>query len=302
VNRPIVIGLLIAAAIVAITALSSMFVVNQREQALVVQFGEPKRVIEEPGLNFKIPFIQKVFYFDKRVLNFDAAAQEAPTLDQKQVVVESYAKYRIVDALIFFQRVRDETGAAQRLGPIINSTLREQLGEIPMSLILTAQRADFMRDITAQVNLAGKEFGIEVLDVRMKRVDLPPENSEAIFKRMQTQRQQEAARFRAEGQRDAQAMRAEADKQQVVIISDARRQSEILRGEGDAEATRIYNDAYGQDAAFFDFYRSMQALTEGLTGDTTTYVGPPTGDFFRYFGDVEGRSGEAGGATGAPAQ
>jgi membrane protease subunit HflC len=302
VNRPIVIGLLIAAAIVAITALSSMFVVNQREQALVVQFGEPKRVIEEPGLNFKIPFIQKVFYFDKRVLNFDAAAQEAPTLDQKQVVVESYAKYRIVDALIFFQRVRDETGAAQRLGPIINSTLREQLVEIPMSLILTAQRADFMRDITAQVNLAGKEFGIEVLDVRMKRVDLPPENSEAIFKRMQTQRQQEAARFRAEGQRDAQAMRAEADKQQVVIISDARRQSEILRGEGDTEATRIYNDAYGQDAAFFDFYRSMQALTEGLTGDTTTYVGPPTGDFFRYFGDVEGRSGEAGGATGAPAQ
>ena len=301
-NRPIVIGFLVALAIVVITALSSMFVVNQREQALVVQFGEPKRVITEPGLNFKIPFIQKVFYFDKRVLNFDAAAQEAPTLDQKQVVVESYAKYRIVDALTFFQRVRDEIGAAQRLGPIINSTLREQLGEIPMSLILTAQRAEFMRDITAQVNLAGKEFGIEVLDVRMKRVDLPPENSEAIFRRMQTQRQQEAARFRAEGQRDAQAMRAEADKQQVVIISDARRQSEILRGEGDAEATRIYNDAYGQDAAFFDFYRSMQALTEGLTGDTTTYVGPPTGDFFRYFGDVEGLSRGADGATAAPAQ
>lgn len=293
-NRPAILGLLIAAVIVAVTALSSMFVVNQREQALVVQLGEPKRLITEPGLNFKLPFIQRVFYFDKRVLNYDAPAQEAPTLDQKQVVVESYAKYRIVDALTFFQRVRDENGARQRLGPIINSTLRQELGAIPMSLILTAQRADFMRDITTQVNTAGKEFGIEVLDVRMKRVDLPQENSEAIFKRMQTQRQQEAARFRAEGGRDAQALRAEANKQQVVIIADARRQAEILRGEGDAEATRIYNEAYGQDPEFFDFFRSMQALSDGLTGDTTTYVGPPSGDFFRYFGDEQGAAPTAG--------
>ncbi len=295
-NRPILIGLLVAVAVVVFVALSSTFVVNQREQALVVQLGEPKRVIDEPGLNFKIPFVQKVFYFDKRVLNFDAPAQEAPTLDQKQVVIESYAKYRITDALTFFQRVRDETGAAQRLGPIINSTLREQLGEIPMSLILTAQRAEFMQDITKQVNTAGKEFGIDVLDVRMKRVDLPPENSEAIFRRMQTQRQQEAARFRAEGQRDAQALKAEANKQQVVIISDAKRQAEILRGEGDAEATRIYNEAYGQDPAFFDFYRSMQALTEGLASDTTSYVGPPSGDFFRFFGDEQGAAAVGGSA------
>lgn len=300
-NRPALIGLLVAVVIIAITGLSSMFVVNQREQALVVQLGEPKRLITEPGLNFKIPFIQAVFYFDKRVLNYDAPAQEAPTLDQKQVVVESYAKYRIIDALTFFQRVRDETGAEQRLGPIINSTLRQELGEIPMSLILTAQRADFMNAITNQVNTAGKEFGIEVLDVRMKRVDLPQENSEAIFKRMQTQRQQEAARIRAEGNRDAQALRAEADKKQVVIIADARRQGQILRGEGDAEATRIYNEAYGQDAEFFDFYRSMQALSEGLAADTTTYVGPPEGAFFRFFRSAEG-SDAAGTPPAAPPQ
>lgn len=283
-NRPAVVGLLIALVILVIVGLSAMFTVNQREQALVVQLGEPKRLITEPGLNFKIPFIQRVFYFDKRVLNYDAPAQEAPTLDQKQVVVESYAKYRIIDALTFFQRVRDEIGARQRLGPIINSTLRQELGEIPMSLILTAQRADFMRAITAQVNRAGKEFGIEVLDVRMKRVDLPQENSEAIFRRMQTQRQQEAARIRAEGARDAQALRAEADKQQVVIVADANRQAQILRGEGDAVATRIYNEAFGQDPEFFDFYRSMEALSEGLSAETTTFVGPPDGAFFRYFG------------------
>lgn len=283
-NRPAVVGLLIAAVIVAIVGLSAMFTVDQREQALVVQLGEPKRLITEPGLNFKIPFIQRVFYFDKRVLNYDAPSQEAPTLDQKQVVVESYAKYRIIDALTFFQRVRDESGARQRLGPIINSTLRQELGAIPMQLILTAQRAEFMRDITRQVNEAGKEFGIEVLDVRMKRVDLPQENSEAIFRRMQTQRQQEAARIRAEGARDAQALRAEADKQQVVIVADANRQAQILRGEGDAIATRIYNEAFGNDPEFFDFYRSMQALAEGLSAETTTYVGPPDGDFFRYFG------------------
>jgi len=276
------------AALAVLTALSSVFVVDQREQALVVQFGEPKRAIFEPGLNFKIPFIQKVYFFDKRVLNFDAPSQEAPTLDQKQVVIEAYAKYRIVDPLVFFRSVTNETGAANRLGPIINSTLRGALGEIPMSLILTAQRAEFMRDITEKVNRAGQSFGIEVLDVRMKRVDLPEENSQAIFSRMQTQREQEARRFRAEGARDAQAIRARADKQHVVIIADARRQSEILRGEGDAEATRIYNEAYGRDPEFFDFYRSMQALSAGLQSGTTTYVGPPSGDFFRFFGDVDG--------------
>lgn len=287
-NRPgvIVVAVLVVAAI--LTALSAMFVVDQREQALVVQFGEPKRAIFEPGLHFKIPFIQKVYYFDRRILNFDAPSQEAPTLDQKQVVIEAYAKYRIVDPLVFYRTVTNETGAALRLGPITNSTLRGALGEVPMSLILTAQRADFMREITEKVNQAGQSFGIEVLDVRMKRVDLPEENSQAIFNRMQTQREQEARRFRAEGARDAQAIRAEADKQQVVIIADARRQSEILRGEGDGEATRIYNEAYGLDPGFFDFFRSMQALSAGLPSGTTTYVGPPTGDFFRFFGDANG--------------
>jgi membrane protease subunit HflC len=287
-NRSALLGLAVAGVVLIIVALSATFVVDQREQALVVRLGEPKRTILEPGLNFKLPLIETVYFFDKRILNFDALSQEAPTLDQKQVVVESYGKYRIVNPLVFFQTVTNEEGVQSRLSAIINSTLRRSLGEVPMSLILTAERADFMRRITKSVDAAAKNFGIEVLDVRMKRVDLPEENSQAIFRRMQTQRQQEAARFRAEGGRDAQALKAEADKKQVVIIADARRQAEILRGEGDAEATRIYNEAYGQDPGFFDFYRSMQALTEGLTGDTTTYVGPPSGDFFRYFGDEQG--------------
>ena len=293
-NRSALLGLAVAGVVLIIVALSATFVVDQREQALVVRLGEPKRTILEPGLNFKLPLIETVYFFDKRILNFDALSQEAPTLDQKQVVVESYGKYRIVNPLVFFQTVTNEEGVQSRLSAIINSTLRRSLGEVPMSLILTAERADFMRRITKSVDAAAKNFGIEVLDVRMKRVDLPEENSQAIFRRMQTQRQQEAARFRAEGGRDAQALKAEADKQQVVIIADARRQAEILRGEGDAEATRIYNEAYGQDPAFFDFYRSMQALTEGLTGDTTTYVGPPSGDFFRYFGDEQGALPSAG--------
>ncbi len=289
-TRPSTIALIVLAVALVVTMLSATFVVTQREQALVVQLGEPKRAVFEPGLHFKTPFIQKVYYFEKRIMNFDAPSQEAPTLDQKQVVVEAYAKYRVTDPLVFYRTVTNEAGAGLRLGPIINSTLRAALGEIPMSLILTAQRADFMRQITQKVNQSSSGFGIEVVDVRMKRVDLPEENSQAIFRRMQTQREQEARRIRAEGAREAQVIRAEADKQQVVIIADARRQASVLRGEGDAEATRIYNEAYARDPSFFDFYRSMQALAEGLPSETTTYVGPPTGDFFRYFGSESGET------------
>ncbi|MEX2199801.1 MAG: protease modulator HflC [Dongiaceae bacterium] len=287
-NRTVVIALAVAAITILVVGLSSTFTVYQWQHALVLQFGDPKRAIDEPGLHFKLPFVQNVVYFEKRVLNLDALPEEVPTADQKQVVVEAYAKYRIIDPLRFYQSVQSEEFLLDRLGPIINAQLREALGEVEMAQILTDQRASFMRDITNAVNIAGGSFGIEVLDVRMKRVDLPEENSQAIFRRMQTQREQEARRFRAEGQRDAQTIRAEADKRHVVIIADARRQSEILRGEGDAGATRIYNDAYGQDVEFFDFYRSMQALERGLSGDTTTYVGPPEGDFFRFFGDLDG--------------
>jgi membrane protease subunit HflC len=294
-NRTSFVAIVILAVVAVVVLLSSTFTVNQWQQALVLQFGQPRQAIKEPGLHFKLPFIQNVIYFDKRVLNLDLAPAEMPTNDQKQVVVEAYAKYIVVDPLKFYQVVRDEGGLRGRVGPIINSNLRGEIGKVPMSEMLTARRAQFMQSITESVNQAAQIYGVNVVDVRMKRVDLPEENSQAIFRRMQTQREQEARRLRAEGLRDGQKIKAEADKQQVVIIADARRQAEVLRGEGDGEATRIYNEAYGKDAAFFDFYRSMQALTQGLNSANTTYVGPPTGDFFRYFG-----SDHTGGAKPAP--
>jgi membrane protease subunit HflC len=220
----------------------------------------------------------------KLVLSAEGSQEELLTQDQKRVVVDYFARYQIKDPLLFFQAVRTTELLEQRLKPIITSQLRRVLGGVQLARILTRERAQMMREITDAVDDEAARFGITVLDVRMKRVDLPPENSEAIFNRMRTQRQQEAALIRAEGDRIARTLRAEGQKQQIVILADARRQAEILRGEGDAKATAIYNQAYGQDPQFFDFYRSMQALGLGLSGDTTTYVGPAIGEFFRYFG------------------
>jgi membrane protease subunit HflC len=281
-NRSLVAGLVVA--IVAVILLqSSYYVVHPSQRALVLQFGSPVRAVNDPGIYFKTPFVQNVVYFDSRVLNFDAPSEEVPTLDQKQVIVSAFARFQIVNPLVFFQAVNNEEGVQARLRPIISSNLRRALGDIPMAAILTSQRAEFMQEIARRVNIEAQTFGIKVIDVRMKRVDLPEENSQAIFRRMQSQREQVARKIRAEGQKDAVTLKAEADKQQVVIVANARRQAEILRGEGDALATQIYTAAYGRDPSFFDFYRSMQALTTALTGDTTSYVGPPDGDFFRYF-------------------
>jgi membrane protease subunit HflC len=276
--------LAIVGAVGALLLSSAVFTVHQSEQAMVLQFGDLQRIIDKPGINIKLPFMQDVVFFSKRVLNFDAPSEEVPTLDQKQVIVSSFARFRIVDPLLFYQAVHDEAGVQARLRPIVSSALRRILGDVPMSQILTAKRADLMRRIAESVNIEAQTFGINVIDVRMKRVDLPEENSQAIFRRMQTQREQAARRFRAEGAKEAQTLRSEADKQQVVILADAQRQGSIQRGEGEGEATRIYNEAYGRDPGFFDFYRSLQAMNEGLGGDNTTYVGPTSGDFFRFFG------------------
>jgi membrane protease subunit HflC len=275
-------------AIAAIVISSATFTVHQAEQALVLQFGKPVREVIDPGLHFKVPFIQDVVILDKRVLYIEGSKEEVPTLDQKQVVVDYFARYKIVDPLKFYQAVATEERLRTRLDQIVTSHLRRVLGEKPMARILTKERADAMLDITSAVDAEVRNFGITVIDVRMKRVDLPQENSQAIFRRMQTQREQEAARFRALGERDKLTLRAEADKQQVVIVANARREAEIRRGEGDARATAIYNEAYGRDPEFFDFFRSMQALDSGLPSATTTYVGPPTGDFFRFFGSESG--------------
>jgi membrane protease subunit HflC len=282
------IAILVAAVVGVIILLQATFTVYQSDRALVLRLGKPVRVVDVPGLYFKMPFVENVEAISKRVLSVEGSQEELLTQDQKRVVVDYFARYRINDPLLFYQSVRSTQVLDQRLQPIITSQLRRVLGEVQLARILTKERAEMMREITVAVDAEVKRFGISVIDVRMKRVDLPKENSEAIFGRMRTQREQEAARIRAEGDRAARTLRAEAQKQQVVILANARRQAEILRGEGDGKATAIYNEAYGRDAAFFDFYRSMQALGQSLGSDTTTYVGPATGEFFRYFGTESG--------------
>jgi len=288
-NRTVLFALGIAVVVLGIVGFSSIFTVYQAEQALVLQFGKVVRPVKTPGLHFKIPFVQNVLYFDKRVLDFDNPAEEVPTLDQKQLVVDAFARYRIVDPLLFFQRVLNEQGMEARLRTIINTNLRNEIGAVPLSAIMTAKRAQQMEVIARQVDKEGRDFGIRVLDVRIRRVDLPPENSQAIFRRMQTQREQAARKIRAQGAAEKKRIRADGDRQRRIIIAEAKRTGEILRGEGDGKAQEIYNRVYGQDPAFFDFYVSMRAYREGLASGTTRYIGPPTGDFFRFFNDARGK-------------
>lgn len=273
----------ILAIVIGITAFSSLFVIRENEQALILQFGNPQKQVDNAGLNFKTPFIQDVIYFDKRILDYDASAAEIPTLDQKQLVVDAFARYKIIDPLKFYQTVATESIAESQLNNIINSNLRDSFGKQLFTKLMTETRAKLMAEISKKVDTAMRSLGIQVIDVRIKRVDLPEENSQAIFRRMQTQREQEARRIRAEGDRKAREIRADADKQQRVIVAEAKKTSEILRGEGDAVATKLYNDAFGRDRDFFDFYRSLQAMRTGLIGDTTSYVGPPQGEFYRFF-------------------
>ena len=278
----------IAVFIIGVILYSSIFVIREDEQALVLQFGDPRREVKEAGLNFKVPFIQDAVYFDKRVLDFDASAAEVPTLDQKQLVVDSFARYRIVDPLKFYQTVVFEANAEAQINNIISAALRDAFGQELFTRLMTEKRALLMVGVTKTVDLAARNLGIEVVDVRIKRVDLPEENSQAIFRRMQTQREQEARGIRAEGDKKAREIRADADKQQRVIVAEAKKTSEILRGEGDAVATKLYNQAFGNDRDFFDFYRSLQAMRKGLTGESTSYVGPPRGEFYRFFkGEVK---------------
>ncbi len=282
----LIVGILII--VLGVVGLSSVYTVHQSEQALVLQFGQVKQLVKEPGLHFKLPMVQNVIFFDKRILDYDAQAAEVPTSDQRQLVVDAFARYRIVDPLLFFQRVINELGMEQRLNTIINANLRAVFGNVALEVLLTPKRSELMELIANNVKEDGKRFGIEVIDVRIKRLDLPEENSEAIFRRMQTRREQEARQIRAAGDADAKRIRAEADKEATIILANAKRESEITRGQGDGEAQRIYNEAYGRDADFYRFWESMNAYRISLGRDTTRYIGPPTGDFFKFFGDIDG--------------
>jgi membrane protease subunit HflC len=282
---------LIAAVVVAaaIGLFGTLFTISEREQALITRLGEPRRVIKSAGLQFKWPLIEDVVRFERRVLDFDARAEEVPTQDQKQLVVDAFARYRIVDPLVFFQRVQNEFGMEQRLSRIINAQLRAVFGEVDLGTLLTPERARLISLISRRTAAQATEFGVEVLDVRIRRIDLPEENSQAIFRRMQTQREQEARRIRAEGAADAQRIRTDAERRATIIRAEAQREGQKLRGEGDGEAQRTYNTAYGQDPEFYYFWDSMRSMLEGLQGESTTYVGPPAGDFFRFFSDDGGR-------------
>ena len=278
----------ILAVVAGILVYFAAFTVDLMHSAIVLRFGEPRRTITEPGLYFRWPVLETIVYLDNRVLNFDSPPQEFVLGDQKRVVISSFVRYQIVKPLDFYRVAKTTTNAEGSIRSVLQSTLQQRLGDTSMLNILSPKRAQLMADVSKELTeRAAERFGIRILDVRFKAVDLPPQNSEAIFNQMRSQRAQEAAGIRADGGRRAVEVRAEADKERVVTLAEAQRQATVLRGEGDAEATRIYNDAFGKDPKFFDFFRSMQAMRDGLAGSNTTFVGAPTGDFFRFF-DREG--------------
>ena len=275
--------------LVLLTLSSSLFILDQREQALVVQFGKPVRVVTDPGLNFKIPFAQDLIIFDKRVLDLNADPKELIAADQKRLIVDSFAKYRITDPLKFYQTVRNEAGMRVRLNAILDSRLREVLGSVPLQALLTGEREKIMQDIKQKVNDEAKSFGIEVVDVRIMRADLPQTNSEAIFLRMQTERQREAKQFRAQGAEEAQRIRAAADKDRTILLAEAQKQASLLRGAGEGKATEIHAEAYNHDPDFYRFYRSLQAYREVLKNTDTTLILSPDSEFLKFFNDLTGK-------------
>ena len=273
----------------ALAAYFSAFIVRETEQALVLEFGKPvKEPIRKPGLYFKLPVVQTVDKFDKRILDLDSSPQEVIALDQKRLVVDSFARFKISNPLTFYQAVRTEQTARDRLGTFVDSAVRDTLASATFQDIVRDKREELMRKITEQVNARAQNLGIEVVDVRIKRSDLPEANSAAIYSRMQTERQQEAAEFRAEGNASANRIRADADRQATVILAEANKQSELIRGEGDAERNRIFAAAFGKDPDFFGFYRSMQAYEKGLGSGDTRLLLSPDSEFFRYFSDPAG--------------
>jgi modulator of FtsH protease HflC len=258
------------------------FTVTQTEQGIVLQFGKPIRVVPDAGLHAKLPW-QSVVDYDKRVLDFDLPAAPFTAADQKRMIVDAYSRFRIVNPLLFYQTVGTEEAARTRLAPILSGVVRDVIGTVPLADIVSGEREATMRRIRSGVNNQTKEFGIAITDVRLRRVDLPEANSQAIFARMISERQREAAQYRADGDQQAIAIRADADRQRTEILATAQKQAQILRGEGDADSIKIYADAFGQDRQFFAFYRSLQAYREALSGRNTTFVLSPDDPFFRYF-------------------
>ena len=270
--------------VLGIAVFQSIFIVQEINQAIVLQFGDPKKIVTKSGLNFKLPFIQNVAYLDKRVLNLDNPPEEVIAADQKRLIVDAIARFKIIDPLKFYISVGNERVARQRLATIINSRIRGVLGKQDLATLLSKDRAKQMSIIQNDVNTEAKNFGIEIVDVRIKRADLPQANSEAIYARMQTERQREAKEFRAQGAESATRITSTADKEVTVILANAKKKSEILKGEGAGQRNKIFADAFGKDPQFFSFYRAMQSYEKALIGGDTSLILSPDSDFFKFFG------------------
>lgn len=270
--------------VVAFVLMSSAYIVNQTEQAIVLQFGEPVRVVKDSsGLKFKVPFIQNVVFYDNRLLNLDPPAQEIVLNDKKRLDVDSFTRYRIVDPLKFYQTVRTETQARSKLEEIVNSSVRNVLGRITLQELLSEQRSQIMADISDAVKKDASQIGVSVAEVRIRRADLPIEVLQAINDRMKAERDRDAKEFRAQGQQAAQQIKATADKERTIIIAEAEKQAQIIRGEGDQQATNIWNEAAGRDPEFYAFYRSLEAYRKSLGKADNSFVLSPESEFFKYF-------------------
>lgn len=282
-------ALLVVLGAVAFLVYNAIFFIYPTQQALVLQFGSVQKALRDPGMYFKIPFIQNVEMIERRILDLDLNPQEVIAADQKRLVVDAFARYRIIDPVRFYQSVRTTQGANQRLSTFLQSNLRQVVAESSFSAVVKDSRAALMEKIKGQVSRSAAELGVEIVDVRIRRADLPQANSEAVFRRMQTERQREATELRAQGEEASRRIRARAERDREVLLAEATRDSEILRGTGDAERNAIFNDAFGRDPEFFSFYRTMQAYEAGLKSGDTRMVLSPNSDFFRFFGAPNGR-------------
>ena len=282
------ISALVVLGAILIVGMNSFFTVSERQQALVVQFGEIiGDPIQSPGLKFKAPFIQQVIYLDKRVLSLDIRPQEVLASDQRRIVVDSFARYKIIDPLKRYQAAANDVIANDLLEKIMDTTIRNVLAKEPMVNIVSGERAGLMKEIGRITNERAASIGLEVIDVRLKRVDLPEQNSDAIFQRMRTEREQEAAEKRAEGRRDAVKITADADRQVAILVAEAEKQAQIVRGEADGQAVKVFAEAFSKDEGFFEFYRTMQAYKKSLGKNDTTLVLSPDSDFFKLFVNSE---------------
>ena len=281
--------LLFVLLVAIVVGYSSIFTVNQTDQALQVRLGDPIRVITEPGLNFKAPFIDTIITIDKRILDLENPAQEVIASDQKRLVVDAFARYRIKDALRFYQSIGSIQAANIQLTTLLNASLRRVLGEVTFITVVRDDRDALMTKIRDQLDRESGSYGISVIDVRIRRADLPEQNSQAVYQRMQTERQREAAEFRAQGGQKAQEIRSKADREATVIIAEANSKSEQIRGEGDGERNRLFAESYGKDADFFAFYRSMTAYENSLKSNDTRFLLRPDSEFFRFFANPSGK-------------